>query len=248
MKEKYLPIGSVVDVKGYSNKLMINGYFGLNYTGSVNVFDYEGITYPAGKLKDNQIFAFNHADIIAVNFIGFVNEEFKVLNDNLNNKQSIEETKFKFDENGVVVVDLDVADDIFHDSVVSENINPFSKKIELPVNNVNDNQLKDYTFDENGVIVSDNTSQIKPEEVNTYQTVPTPGTSINGYQFDENGVIVSDNTSQIKPEEVNAYQTVPTPGTSINGYQFDENGVIVSDNTSQIKPEEVNVYQTVPTL
>ncbi len=46
MRDKYLPIGTVVGLKGASKKLMIIGY--LPVTSENQIFDYTACTYPEG--------------------------------------------------------------------------------------------------------------------------------------------------------------------------------------------------------
>ena len=59
MEEKYLPIGSIVTVKDINKKLMIIGYYSLEYKNSVKLYDYVGCSYPEGMLLKNNTFSFN---------------------------------------------------------------------------------------------------------------------------------------------------------------------------------------------
>mgnify|MGYP004499953743 CR=1 FL=1 len=85
-KEKvdYLPLGSIVILKGGVQKVVINA------RGLISVaveppgyFDYGGSLYPQGIIGD-QILYFNHCDIAKVVFKGFSDEDDKMMVDNIN--------------------------------------------------------------------------------------------------------------------------------------------------------------------
>jgi len=73
--EKYLPIGSIVLLKGGNKKLMITGYCAFQNQGKKEMFDYCGCLYPEGIISSDQILLFDHSQISEVYFIGFANEE-----------------------------------------------------------------------------------------------------------------------------------------------------------------------------
>lgn len=75
MKE-YLPIGTVVLLKGGEKKVMIYGRKQLASDNS-GEFDYIACLYPEGNISDDYNFLFNHDDIAEVFFMGYVNEEEK---------------------------------------------------------------------------------------------------------------------------------------------------------------------------
>ena len=62
MKDKYLPIGSIVDIHDTNKSVMIVGYYAIKYQNVVKMYDYMGVSYPEGTLLDGT-FAFNHEDI-----------------------------------------------------------------------------------------------------------------------------------------------------------------------------------------
>lgn len=80
----YLPIGSVVILKGGEKKVMIYGRRQLAVDGS-GEYDYIACLYPEGNINDEFSFLFNNDDIEEIVFRGFENdeeEEFqKVLNE-----------------------------------------------------------------------------------------------------------------------------------------------------------------------
>ena len=84
--EKFLPIGTVVLLKGGKKELMIMSYCimpsgdvydknGKVEVGEDAMFDYGGCVYPEGMLTSDQLFAFNHDQIEKVCFMGYVTEK-----------------------------------------------------------------------------------------------------------------------------------------------------------------------------
>ncbi len=74
-----LPIGSVVEVKQGTKKLMIFGITQKLMTkeGSEMPFDYVGVPYPEGNIDENYQFMFNHSDIDFVHFFGCMDQEWE---------------------------------------------------------------------------------------------------------------------------------------------------------------------------
>lgn len=96
IEQKYLPIGSVVLLKGGKKELMINSYCiipsGEVYDGSGKVdttegtmFDYGACLYPEGMITSNQLFAFNHDQIETICFKGYETETQQELSQALRN-------------------------------------------------------------------------------------------------------------------------------------------------------------------
>ena len=81
MKEKFLPIGTVVKLKGSDKKIMITEFlvFSRNNKDS-KIYEYGACPYPTG-LEKNVAIGFNHDSIEEVVHMGYVDEEFKKLND-----------------------------------------------------------------------------------------------------------------------------------------------------------------------
>lgn len=71
---EYLPIGTVVLLKGGEKKVMIYGRKQLAVDDS-GEYDYIACLYPEGNISDEYNFLFNQNDIEEVVFKGFVNEE-----------------------------------------------------------------------------------------------------------------------------------------------------------------------------
>lgn len=251
-QEKYLPIGSVCTLKGKNKKVMITGYYSVEFKGNLTIKDYVGCAYPEGLLLPELTCNFNHDDIENIDFIGYINEEqekFKGLLNRLTGNVSEEEkakefhknndmfltsnasySKLLFDENGVVMI--------------AETAKP----------EVKENKTLEYTFDENGVVISvnnyDNVSNpFKYNSENSPKVVQQNDWSIlndkkidnsnelenrktielNKIEFDENGVVISVGSS-----ESNNNKT----------YEFDENGVVVSVGT--VKNESSTEDKKIP--
>lgn len=69
MLENYLPIGSIVLLKGANKRLMITG-FCMTDNNSGKKYDYCGCLYPEGIVDANKIALFDHSQIDKVYFIG----------------------------------------------------------------------------------------------------------------------------------------------------------------------------------
>ena len=108
IKEKYLPIGTVVILKGATKRLMISGFCAIDNSNKDKIWDYSGCMYPEGFLTSDQICLFDHEQIEKIYHIGLSNdEEEKEFKENLNtfmlefekaNKQIIEEKSKKKNE------------------------------------------------------------------------------------------------------------------------------------------------------
>ncbi len=102
----YLPLGSLVIVKGDFRKTMIisRGLL-VDIKGEKVFFEYAGCTYPEG-LNGDRVMYFNHDDISKVVFEGYNDEENKCFVNNINDmvektnptKGNVEEIKQKMEE------------------------------------------------------------------------------------------------------------------------------------------------------
>ena len=88
MPEKFLPIGTVVLLKGGKKELMIMSYCitpsgdvydknGKVEVGEDAMFDYGGCVYPEGMLTSDQLFAFNHDQIEKICYMVYVTDKQK---------------------------------------------------------------------------------------------------------------------------------------------------------------------------
>lgn len=85
MKEKFLPIGTLVYLKDRKKKVMITSYlvFSKGDSEKKEIYDYGACIYPHGIIDSNYSFAFNHDDIAEILFNGHEDEEFKEFNNRL---------------------------------------------------------------------------------------------------------------------------------------------------------------------
>ena len=82
--ERFLPLGSVVLLKGGKREIMIMSYCiipsgeGYDKNGKVDlrgkVFDYGGCLYPEGMGTSDQLYGFNHDQIEKVCHVGYKTE------------------------------------------------------------------------------------------------------------------------------------------------------------------------------
>ena len=79
MKEKYLPIGTVVLLKEATKSLMITGYCSSTPEDQNTVYDYVAYLFPEGSLAGESVALFNHDQIGSIVHMGLDNDEFKNL-------------------------------------------------------------------------------------------------------------------------------------------------------------------------
>lgn len=75
--EKYLPVGTVVMLKGGKKRAMITGFCTVADEDKTKVYDYCGCLYPEGVISSNQTLLFNHEQIDKIYHLGLVDEEEK---------------------------------------------------------------------------------------------------------------------------------------------------------------------------
>lgn len=76
MKNKYLPIGSIVLLKEGKKRIMITGYYVTNVSDN-KIYDYSACIYPEGIVDNKTIILFNNEDISNIIFTGYSDEEEK---------------------------------------------------------------------------------------------------------------------------------------------------------------------------
>jgi len=258
MKNKYLPIGTVCDIKVKNKKVMIIGYCVPEFNGDLKVRDYVGCAFPEGILLPNQMICFNHEDITNIHFLGFKNEEQERLDSllNKNNGNDVERaknfhedndmyltsnntySKLLFDENGVVMLaetkplqkyNFDENGYVTSIENAGSVENPFHKEYQNSANEVlNTDHSKWNIF-----------SKIEFDENGTVieaKTTNFENNALSKLEFDENGIVITDGDKKV--EQTQKYN-FDENGTLISkdSYTFDEDGVLVS--TSNKKMEEV---------
>lgn len=74
------PIGTVVTVKDANKSMMIIGVLPEN---DGKRYDYIAVLYPEGYLTEKQIYLFNHDDVVKVEYLGYMNVEYQVFRQDL---------------------------------------------------------------------------------------------------------------------------------------------------------------------
>lgn len=69
MDKEFLPIGTVVLMKGGTKRLMITGYLPI-IKEEKKIYDYSGCLYPEGFLSSEQVGFFNHENIEKIIYMG----------------------------------------------------------------------------------------------------------------------------------------------------------------------------------
>lgn len=85
MEEKYLPIGTVVLLKGATKRVMICGFCCRSESDNDKVFDYVGCLSPEGFISSDKNLLFNHDQIDKIISMGLVDDEEKEFKEKLNN-------------------------------------------------------------------------------------------------------------------------------------------------------------------
>ena len=73
--EKYLPIGTVVMLKGGTKRVMITGFCSMAKDNADVMYDYSGCLYPEGILSANETAVFDHEQIDRVYNEAYTDEE-----------------------------------------------------------------------------------------------------------------------------------------------------------------------------
>jgi len=86
---EFLPLGSIVQLKGVVKKIMIiaRGAFAV-VKGEKRYFDYGACTYPEGVIGDALLY-FQHKDIQKVVYRGYEDEDEKLMQENIKNNLSV---------------------------------------------------------------------------------------------------------------------------------------------------------------
>ena len=82
--EKFLPIGTVVMLKGGKKRAMITGFCCVDENNKEKVFDYSGCLYPEGVISAKQILLFDHEQIDKIYHLGLVDDEERNFKNKLN--------------------------------------------------------------------------------------------------------------------------------------------------------------------
>ena len=105
MPEKFLPIGTVVLLKGGKKEVMITSYCifpnntevkdGEEVKAQKKMYEYGGCIYPEGILDSNMVCAFDHSQIEKICYMGYETEAQKELSKILNGGYEIYKKKYE---------------------------------------------------------------------------------------------------------------------------------------------------------
>ena len=73
--KKFLPIGTVVMLKGGTKRVMITGFCSIEGNNMNKMWDYSGCMYPEGFLSSKQTCLFNHEQIEKIYDLGLADDE-----------------------------------------------------------------------------------------------------------------------------------------------------------------------------
>lgn len=76
MKEKFLPLGTVVLLNGATKRIMITGYCSAVPENPEKTYDYVGCLFPEGNLAGEEVALFDHNQIGTIAHMGLVDDEF----------------------------------------------------------------------------------------------------------------------------------------------------------------------------
>ncbi len=86
MNIDFLPIGSIILLKGGTKKIMITGFCSIAQNNKHKLYDYIGCYYPEGVINSDEVCMFNNDQISNILFKGFDNQEEVMLKDKLKDK------------------------------------------------------------------------------------------------------------------------------------------------------------------
>ena len=132
--EKYLPIGTVVMLKGGTKRAMITGFCSIAQEDSNKMYDYSGCIYPEGYISSNQVCLFDHSQIEKVYHTGLIDEEeisfkdkLKTLVEQIQINNNSSNNSSSFDNNASV-------EPVMPDISVAPEVDPMSQPVmDVPV-------------------------------------------------------------------------------------------------------------------
>lgn len=80
MKEKFLPVGTVIMLEGGTKRIMVNGFCAIDPENPKEMYDYSGVLFPEGALSSDQALLFNHNQIKEISHMGLEDDESRKFN------------------------------------------------------------------------------------------------------------------------------------------------------------------------
>ncbi len=114
MEKEFLPVGSVVLLKGGTKRIMVTGFCSVDNNEQEKMYDYTGCLYPEGIINSNEICLFDDNQIEQVFFKGYIDSEEIKFKENLNKTLSNIEGNLKLEEpEEEPTITFEINDDIF---------------------------------------------------------------------------------------------------------------------------------------
>lgn len=229
--EKFLPLGTVVMLKGASKRLMITGFCTMAAEEAEGVmYDYSGCMYPEGIISSDQTALFNHDQIEKIYHMGLVDQEekdFKVkLSQLLYANSPVAESAPQAirEQEGIEVVApvAPVAEVPVQEEEPVPPIGPglpgyVAPVAEAPV--AEPVQTGGYQFDANGNVIAAPVAEVPAAPV-------AQPAQVGAYQFDANGNVIAAPVAQ--PVVAQPAAPVAESAPTFSNIQFDENGTVIS--------------------
>lgn len=134
--EKFLPIGSVVLLKGGTKKAMVTGFCSVASEDKTKIYDYTGCIYPEGYLDFDQVCLFDHDQIEKVYHLGYIDEDEKSF------KEELKAVAEEYSNSDDLAVLMDDSDDEEEDSESDEE-EPSNDNLVIPVIEDDDSKKED---------------------------------------------------------------------------------------------------------
>ncbi len=107
IKDRFLPVGSVVLLKGGTKRVMITGFCSIDNNNKEVLYDYTGCLYPEGIINSNEICLFNNDQIERVDFRGYSDKE------EMDFKEGLEKALSEYQHKNTVEVDVENTPSVF---------------------------------------------------------------------------------------------------------------------------------------
>ncbi len=134
--EKFLPIGSVVLLKGGTKKAMVTGFCSVASEDKTKIYDYTGCIYPEGYLDFDQVCLFDHDQIEKVYHLGYIDEDEKSFKEEL---KAVAEEYSNSDDLAALMDDSDDEEEDFE----SDEEEPSNDNLVIPVIEDDDSKKED---------------------------------------------------------------------------------------------------------
>ena len=136
--EKFLPIGSVVLLKGGTKKAMVTGFCSVASEEKTKIYDYTGCIYPEGYLDFDQVCLFDHDQREKFYHLGYIDEDETSFKEEL---KAVAEEYSNSDDLAALMDDSD--DEEEEDDLESEDEEISNDNLVIPIIEDSDEEKKD---------------------------------------------------------------------------------------------------------